>query len=196
MLKVGVTGGIGTGKSTVCRIFSILGIPVYDSDRQAKILMVKDKSLIGKIKKHFGNESYLEDDELNTSYLAATVFDNKEKLKQLNSLVHPAVKKDFEFWASNQDAPYSIKEAALLVETGSYKELDALIVVTAFEKLKIERVLKRDKNRNIDQVKSIINNQLSDDEKKKYADFVINNDENHPILSQVLQIHNELLQKA
>ncbi len=196
MLKVGITGGIGSGKSVVCRILSILNVPVYDADNRAKILMNSNQHLITQVKTEFGEEAYLSNGELNRTVLAGKVFDNPEKLEKLNSFVHPAVREDFHAWSKLQASKYVVKEAALLIETGSYKELDKLILVKAPYSIKLERILRRDDHRNEDQVKSIMERQMKDEEKEKCADFIINNDESHPILSQVLQIHAELEQKA
>lgn len=196
MLKVGVTGGIGSGKSTVCRIFKILGVPVYDSDSRARMLMNTHPDLKDKISHHFGKASYSEDGSLNRSYLADRVFSDADELEKLNALVHPAVKIDFDQWAAQQEADYVIKEAALLVETGSYRELDFLIVVTAPEEVRIDRILFRDDHRSVNQVKEILKKQYTDGEKIKYSDFLVNNDESHLIFPQILQIHTQIIEKS
>jgi dephospho-CoA kinase len=194
MLKVGVTGGIGSGKSTVCKIFEELGVPVYYADDRAKYLMQHEHYLIDQIKKNFGDEVY-ENGKLNRTLLAEKVFNNKPKLDLLNSLVHPAVFRDTERWIDEQEAKgvrYGIKEAALLVETGSYKTLDKLIVVTAPIHMRVNRVSQRD-NVSLDTVMLRVRNQLPDEEKIKFADFVIVNDRdiNH-LHQQVLQINEQL----
>ncbi len=186
---VGLTGGIGSGKSTVARIFEILGIPIYFADDRAKSLMSHDQVLKENIISAFGKESYLENGSLNRSFLAAEVFGDPEKTKIINSLVHPVVKKDFESWVKTQHTPYVIKEAALLFETGSYSSLDKIINVSSAVKIRISRVLMRDKGRSEKQVNDIINQQLPDEEKNKKADFVIKNNENNMLIPQVLKIH-------
>ena len=192
-LLVGITGGIGSGKSTVARIFSILGIPVYYADDRAKWLMANDEALKEQIKANFGQESYSETGVLNRALLASQVFSDEEKVKTINGLVHPAVKADFENWANAKTAPYVLKEAALLFETGSYKDLDKVINVSSPIRIRISRVLMRDPHRNEKQVNDIIDKQLPDEEKNKLADFVIKNTDNKLLIPQVLEIHLQLL---
>lgn len=192
-LQVGVTGGIGSGKSTVARIFSVLGIPVYYADDRAKWLMANDRVLKKQIKDNFGQESYSETGALNRAFLASQVFSDEEKVKTINRLVHPAVKVDFEKWANAQTTPYVVKEAALLFETGSYKDLDKVINISSPIRIRISRVLMRDPHRNEKQVNDIINKQLPDEEKNKLADFVIKNTDNKLLIPQVLEIHRQLL---
>ena len=147
-LQIGITGGIGSGKSLVCRIFSRFGIPVYDADRRAKSLMTTDGILISQIMKEFGDLSYDEKGELNRTYIAAKVFSDEGQLGKLNSLVHPRVAVDYQNWLTeHKDACYVVKEAALLFEAGSNKLMDKVIVVTAPEELRIQRVLARDRHR-------------------------------------------------
>jgi dephospho-CoA kinase len=158
-LLLGVTGGIGSGKSLVCRIFQVLGTPVYNSDLRAKQLMVEDEALIGQIKAAFGEQSYSKGN-LNRQYLAEKVFSDSEKLELLNSLVHPAVGRDFRIWVDrNASQSYLLKEAALIFETGSNKLLDQTILVSAPQQLRIARVLCRDSQRTEEQVRAIISNQ-------------------------------------
>lgn len=192
-LLVGITGGIGSGKSTAAKIFSILGIPVYYADDRAKWLMAHDPELKNQIMATFGNESYTADGSLNRTYLAANVFGDEEKVKSINGLVHPAVKSDFETWFKNQNSPYVLKEAALLFETGSYKDLDKVINVSAPLKIRITRIMLRDPHRSEDQINHIIDQQLPDEEKNSKADFIIKNSDNKLIIPQVLKIHEELL---
>ena len=195
MLKAGITGGIGSGKTTVCKMFEQLGIPVYYADDRAKYLMQHEHFLIDQIKKHFGEEVYV-NGKLDRRVLATKVFNDKAKLDVLNSLVHPVVFRDTERWMEEQKekkVPYVLKEAALLVETGSYKALDELIVVTAPLNARIERVTERD-NTNADEVLARVKNQLPDDEKVKLANFVITNDNGLPELEQqVLKIHEKMI---
>lgn len=193
-LKVGITGGIGSGKSTIRQIFSVLGIPTYDADSRAKWLMENDSELIANISKAFGPQAY-SSGKLNRAYLADRVFSNKMEIEILNGLVHPAVGRDFKEWCANQTSVYVLKEAALLIESGSYKELDHLLLVTSPEELRIDRILQRDPNRTRSDVEKIIANQLSDSEKEKYADFIIINDERSLVTLEVLKIHDILTQK-
>lgn len=192
MIKVGITGGIGSGKSTVCRIFANLDIPIYYADKEAKRLMTYDKSLKKEIKELLGDGAYHKNGRLNRQYVADQVFSDKSKLSKLNALVHPAVSRDLEIWFSNQNSKYAIEEAALLVEIGSYKQMDYLIVVTAPVEMRIKRVVKRD-NSNFDQVKARIDNQLPESEKKKVADFIIDNSGETSLIGQVMKIHHQLI---
>lgn len=194
-LLVGITGGIGAGKSTAAKIFNILGIPVYSADDRAKWLMANDKDLIAAITESFGDSSYNTDGSLNKIFLANEVFSDQEKTKTINGLVHPAVKNDFENWASKQSSPYVLKEAALLFETGSYKDLDKTINVSAPIKVRILRVLTRDPQRSEEQINAIIDRQLPDEQKNKLADFTIKNVDNKMLIPQVLKIHQSLIGK-
>ena len=193
MLKVGITGGIGSGKSTVSRFFSELRVPVYDSDQRAKSLMQHDDSIIIKIKKEFGDNSYL-NNQLNRSYIAEIVFKNELKLKQLNAIVHPVVRTDFNNWLSqNSNSKFVIKEAAIMIESGAYKDLDKLIVVNANREQKIKWIKKRD-NLLLEDIENRIQNQLSDEIRNQYADFIIENSSSKKDLKkQVLSIYNKLI---
>jgi dephospho-CoA kinase len=197
MLKAGITGGIGSGKTTVCKMFEKLGIPVYYADDRAKHLMQHEHFLIDQIKKNFGDDVYV-NGSLDRKALAAKVFNDKPKLELLNSLVHPVVFRDTERWIEEQKekkAPYILKEAALLVETGSYKSLDKLIVVTAPLNTRIERVTARD-NSDAEEVLARVKNQLPEEEKLKLADFVIaNNDGLEELEQQVLKIHEKMMEE-
>lgn len=195
MLKIGVTGGIGSGKSVVSKIFSVLGIPVYDADKMAKNLMASDQSLIAGIIENFGKESYLQDGSINTQYLSK-VFSQESKLKTLNSLVHPRVGKDFLNWTEkHSNSPYIIKEAALLFESGSYQLLDKVITVYSPLNIRIKRVTERDAFRSLEQIYQIVSRQLPEDDKIMKAHYVIHNDENHFLIDQVLSLHTEFLIK-
>ena len=193
MLKVGVTGGIGSGKSTVSRFFSALGVPVYDSDQRAKSLMQHDDSIKSKIKIEFGDNTYHKN-VLNRSYLAEIVFKNESKLKQLNAIVHPVVKTDFINWLSqNSNAKLIIKEAAIMIESGAYKDLDKLIVVNASRNQKIKWIKQRD-HLSLDDIENRIQNQLSDEIRNQYADFIIeNNSGKRELKQQVLSVYNKLI---
>lgn len=192
MLKIGITGGIGSGKSIICRIFNVLGIPVYDADSAAKDIMVSDKALIQAIKGTFGQEAYHEDGSLDREYLAKRVFHDEAELKKLNQLVHPVVIQAAEDWVKQQDSPYTLKEAALLFESGSYKKNDFNILVTAPVDIRVRRVMMRDKVSS-EQVHARMANQLSDDEKYKLTDYVIINDGVTAVIPQVLRLHAEFL---
>lgn len=191
-LLIGLTGGIGSGKSTIARIFQILGIPTYFADDRAKWLMANEPDLIQVIKATFGQEAYLEDGSVNRVFLSKEVFSDPEKVKKINSLVHPAVAKDFSSWAAKQTSPYVLKEAALIFETGSFKDLDYVINVSSPLKVRIARVLMRDSHRSEEQVNQIINQQMPDETKNEMADFIIKNVDNKLLIPQVLKIH-ELL---
>ncbi len=189
MIKIGITGGIGSGKSTVCRIFHVLGIPIYNADNEAKYLMANDKALKSSVINLLGSESY-KNNQLNREFIASKVFKDKDLLKKLNALVHPAVKNDFIKWSEKQKAPYVIYEAALMIESGSYKLLDKVLVVTAPLEQRIARVCERDKVHQ-EKVLARINNQLDQEEMLKYADHVITNDGKISLISQVLELHLE-----
>jgi len=188
-LQIGITGGIGSGKSTVCRIFSALGVPVYDADSRAKSLMTTDGILISQIKKEFGVLAYRTDGEVDREFLAQAVFQDKKKLELLNNLIHPRVAQDYERWVSEQKSEYVLKEAALLFEAKSYLALDKIIVVHAPEELRIKRVMQRDPHRTRQQVKDIMKNQLQDEEKLKLGDYTIVNDESRLVTPQVIELH-------
>lgn len=195
MLKVGITGGIGSGKTTVCKIFATLGIPIYYADDRAKWLMVNSPALQTGITNLFGKESYNEDGQLNRAYIGGIAFKHPKKLHKLNALVHPAVFVDGENWQQEQSAlqvPYTLKEAALLYESGSHKFLDKMIVVTAPEEMRIERVLKRD-GLDREAIQDRIARQMPESEKVAQADYIITNDGQQLLIPQVLGIHQQLL---
>ncbi|MGB3007074.1 MAG: dephospho-CoA kinase [Chitinophagaceae bacterium] len=186
MLKIGLTGGIGSGKSTVAKVFETLGIPVYYADDAAKRLMNTDENLKKNIKKYFGEESYI-NNNLNRSYIASLVFIDKIKLDLLNSLVHPATIADAEAWISEQTTPYVIREAALLFESGAHKGLDYTIGVSAPLSLRIQRVMQRD-GFTIEEVNLRISRQMDEVEKMEKCDFIITNDEKQFVIHQVLEL--------
>lgn len=192
-LQIGITGGIGSGKSTVCRIFSTLGVPVYDADSRAKSLMTTDGILVSQIKKEFGSLSFRSDGNVDREYLAQTVFQDKEKLEKLNKLIHPRVALDYERWVSEQRNEYVLKEAALLFEAKSYQVLDKIILVHAPAEIRIKRVMKRDPQRTQQQVEDIMQNQMRDEEKLKLADFNIVNDESKLVIPQILELHETFI---
>ena len=194
MLRVGVTGGIGSGKSTVARIFEVLGIPVYYADEAAKRLLNEDEDLKQQIIQYFGAGAYL-DGRLQRSWLAGQVFTDPEKLAVLNSLVHPATIIDGEKWMARQTAPYAVKEAALIFESSAAQYLDYVIGVFAPKALRIQRTMKRD-GITRDEVIKRMKNQIDEDIKMKLCDFVIRNDEQRAVLPQVLEIHKKLIRLA
>jgi dephospho-CoA kinase len=188
MIKVGITGGIGSGKTHICGMFKDLGVAVYNADERAKYLMQHHEEVKSKILACFGDEAYI-NGELNRSFLAQEVFANKELLKKLNEIVHPAVAEDAKAWQQeHKDEVYTIKEAALLFETGSYQELDKTILVHADEDERILRVMKRD-NVSKDKVLARIQNQMTDIDKMQMADFIIKNDSTTEIHKIVQKIH-------
>jgi len=194
-LKIGITGGIGAGKTTVCRIFEQLEIPVYYADIRAKDLMREEETLKKKIRQAFGWDAYEKDGELNRPYLAKIVFNDPRQLNILNQIVHPAVFDDYYKWVIEREKEghaYSVKEAALLLESGSYKQLDKIIVVTSPIDLRIERIMKRDHIRR-EEVLKRIENQLSDKERMEKADYVLKNGTNRSIIKQVMNLHKEFL---
>jgi dephospho-CoA kinase len=195
MLKIGLTGGIGSGKTTVAKVFEVLGIPVYYADEAAKELMHTNELLKQQLIFHFGKETFFEDGQLNRKHLSSIVFNNKEKLELLNSLVHPATIADAKEWFSKQQSPYVIKEAALLFESGTAEGLDYIIGVTAPTALRIKRVMDRD-GVSPEDVKKRMTNQVDDIIKMKLCDFVLHNNEQELLLPQVLALHNELIKRS
>jgi dephospho-CoA kinase len=191
MLKVGLTGGIGSGKSTVAKIFAALGIPVYYADKRAKELMSTEPELIKEIISNFSENAYSQG-KLDSTFLAGEVFQNKEKLSLLNSIVHPFTIADAKKWMENQSSAYAIKEAALIFESGSQGEFDCIIGVEAPQSLRILRTMKRDQVER-EKVLERINNQLEESIKMKLCDYVIINDDQSMIIPQVLAIHEMLL---
>ncbi len=194
-IRVGLTGGIGAGKSFVAKIFSLLGVPVYYADDRAKHLMNTDPELRKAIAELFGPRAYGKDGRINRPYLAKEAFGQPEKLRALEAIVHPAVFRDTDRWEEeHKDAPYTLREAALLFESGNYKKLDRIITVAAPEELRIERILQRDKVPR-EAILARIRRQWPEEEKIKRSDFVINNDGRHLVIPQILDIHRKLLEQ-
>lgn len=192
-LLVGVTGGIGSGKSTVCKIFEVLGHYVFYADDKAKWLMNHDRELRMKIIDLFGEEAY-RNGSLNREYIGGRVFNNMPLLGKLNALVHPAVARNLKEWVSeNESQDLLFYEAALMFETGSHKKMSAAILVTAPEQLRIQRVLKRDVHRTEEAIRSIIDNQMDDQKKIPLADYVIDNSEEKSVIMQTLRIYDQVL---
>jgi dephospho-CoA kinase len=194
MKKIGITGGIGAGKSVISKVFQALGYPVYDADSAAKWCYVNDRQLKYAVVNLFGKETYLINGSLNRNYLAKQVFKNQEKLQQLNAIVHPVVKRHFEHWVKeNNQFKLVFKEAAILIETGGYQELDSTILVTAPLNVRLARVMKRDKT-NKEEVLNRIDKQWSDNKKRPLANFELVNNDKKPLLEQILEIEKILLQ--
>lgn len=189
-LKIGLTGGIGSGKSTVAKVFELLGVPVYYADAATKRLYNQDKTLMQKLKAHFGDDIY-NNDEVDRRKLAAVVFTHPEKLALLNSLVHPLTIQDAKNWMAAQQSPYVIKEAALLFESGSVADLDYVIGVQAPQHLRLKRTMDRD-GVGRDEVISRMKRQIDEDLKMKLCDFVIQNNEQELVIPQVLKVHESL----
>lgn len=190
MLRVGLTGGMGSGKTTVARIFQTLGIPVYFADEEAKKLMRQDETIRKAVIEAFGEESY-EGTEPNRSFLVSHVLNNEEQIKRLNAIVHPVTISDAQKWMEKQHAPYALKEAAIIFETGSEAYLDYVIGVTAPEEIRIQRIMKRD-GRSREEVLRFMSRQMDEKEKMDKCDFVIFNDGKQMLIPQVLQVHKQL----
>lgn len=192
MLRIGLTGGIGSGKSTVAGIFEVLNIPVYYADDAAKRLMDEDENVKAAVENNFSKEAY-KNGKLDRKYISDIVFNNADKIALLNSIVHPATIKDADEWIQNQKSPYIIKEAALLFESGSHQKLDYIIGVKAPLDLRILRVMKRD-NSSREEILSRMNKQMDEEVKLALCDFMIINDEEQLVIPQVLQLHEKFLQ--
>jgi dephospho-CoA kinase len=190
-LKVGVTGGIGSGKTTVCRIFSVLGIPVFSADSEARIIMDSNQDVIRQVNELVGKDMYTLG-SLDRIEMAKLIFSNRMLLDGINRIIHPVVSRQYLNWEKNQDAPYSIFEAAILFESGSSKLLDKVITVIAPEEQRIERVVQRN-SLTREQVIERINNQSDDQTKISLSDYVISNSENDMVIPAVLAIHEELI---
>jgi len=192
MLQVGITGGIGSGKSTICKIFELLNISVYNADIEARKILQEDNAIKSRIKEIFGNKILNQNFEIDRTKLAAIVFSNNEKLDQLNAIIHPAIQKKYLLWLQNKTfAPYVLKEAAILFESGSYKNLDFIITVIAPLELRIQRVIDRDKITKSNVMQRIAQ-QITDEEKIKLSQFIILNNNEELIIPQVLKIHKYL----
>ncbi|MFD0751374.1 dephospho-CoA kinase [Mucilaginibacter calamicampi] len=194
MLKIGITGNIGSGKSTVARVFEILGIPVFYADAEAKKVMTYDELLIDGIKKAFGDNAYLPDGTLNRKYIADIVFNSEVELKNLNALVHPAVFRAFNEWSTAfANEPYVIKEAAVLFESGSYKFCDKTVLVAAPIEMRLKRVMDRDHISRAE-VEAREARQFTEERKKELADYLLYNDDTQLLIPQILELHRQFLQ--
>lgn len=191
MLKIGITGGIGSGKSTIARFFEYMfQVPVYYSDVQSKRLIQNDALLIQQIQQAFGEHIYI-DGVIDRKALAHIVFNDEEKLAILNSLIHPAVEKDFEQWCRTYShLPYILKEAALLFESGTYRNLDSVYTVSASEEIRIARVAKRDSSTDAE-VKARISKQWSEEQRNSHAQVIIYNNDEELLIPQLLQLHQK-----
>lgn len=190
MLKVGLTGGIGSGKSLVAEMFKLLGVPVMHADAVAKHLMEEDKHLKAAITHLFGEKVY-PNGRLNRPFLASLVFNDKQKLEALNALVHPATVVYGKQWFGKQHFPYSIKEAAIFFESGTYVEMDKMIGVHAPAEVRLKRAMQRD-SVSEEEIRKRMQNQMNEEEKMSRCDYVIQNDGSKSIIGQILQIHEEL----
>ena len=191
IIRLGITGGIGGGKSTVCKVFSVLGIPIFYSDAEASKLMNTDESLMSAINSVVGEDMYISG-SLDRALLAKYVYNDENLLQQINQLVHPAVFEQFVSWSNTQDAPYAIVEAAILFESGMYKYVDKVATVTAPVEERIDRVITRN-GKTREQVLQIMKNQMDDETKIKMSDYVINNSEKDMVIPVVLKIHEDLI---
>lgn len=199
MLRIGITGGIGSGKSVVCRLFQLLGAPVYDSDYRAKWIMANDLSLRAELIAAFGAQTFTATGHLDRAYLARTAFMDPAQLARLNGLVHPHVGRDFEAWASAQQQAghaYLLKEAALLYESGAYRQLDQIITVFAPQAVRQARVLRRDPHRTAADILAIVDKQMSEEEKMQRADYIVYNDDQQLLIPQVLGLDTSFKQSA
>jgi len=193
MLKIGITGGIGSGKSTVCNILKNLGVPVFSSDDVGKFLLNNDDYLKTQIKKIFDRDMYTSTGRLDRERMAKLVFNNPDELEKLNELVHPKVKAEFDSWCKKNDKrPYVVKEAAILFETGLYLELNKMVTVFCSKEERIRRILKRD-NTTKGQIEKRMIQQMTDDERNKLADYILINDGVEDLLPQVMELHELLL---
>lgn len=195
MIVVGLTGGIGSGKTTVAKMFQALGIPIYIADEEAKELMNASKVIKKKLVGLFGENAYV-GNELNRPFVADIIFKNKALLNEMNAIVHPKVRAHFEKWASKQAAPYVIKEAAILFENGGHKACDFIVTVTAPKELKVARLLKRDPNTTKKKIEAIMANQWTDEAKIELSHFVIENINLEETKNQVKKIHSKIVNNA
>ncbi len=194
MITIGLTGGIGSGKTTIAQWFQEKGIPVYNSDFEAKKLMNENEDLIQQLIELFGDETY-KNGEYNRSYVASKVFNDKELLNQLNAIVHPAVFKHFDEWLDNQNSSFVVKEAAILFESGSYKDCDYIISVIADEEIRIDRVAKRDQL-NEDQIRNRMKSQWTDQQRIEKSDFIIeNNKDLNALKLEFEKVYDEILDR-
>ena len=190
---IGITGGIGAGKSTVSTICKHLGFKVYSSDQRAKEIVSEDSIIKKKLISFFGNNIY-KNGVLDRKFLSNKIFNDKSSLQQINSIIHPAVKKDFNSWViNNSNEKILFKESALLLESGAYKELDKIILIVSDKNLRVSRVLNRDQNRSKKEIESIIDKQIDEVDAIKYADIVIDNNHKKMLLPSVIKEIEKLI---
>jgi len=193
MKKVGITGGIGSGKSVVCSILGTIGVPVYNADREARLLINSDQEVIARIKKEFGEASYDKNGNLDSSYIAGLAFSEPGRLEQLNHITHPFVRKHFNNWVEQHgEHPYLVKEAAIMFESGSYLDMDLVVNVYAPEGIRIQRTIRRE-GMTVDKVKKIIDNQITEKERIERSAYVLINDEQSLLIPQVIALHQMIL---
>jgi dephospho-CoA kinase len=194
LLEIGITGGIGSGKTYVCGLFRKLGVPIYEADTRAHWLMENSPELQKKIIDNFGEATFTAEGKLNRPFLAQQVFHDAQKIALLESWVHPAVAEDYRKWVEeHRQAPYLLKEAALLFEAGSYRSLDAIIVVVAPRQLRIERIRQRDPQRSLAQIEAIIEKQMPDELKRSLATYLIDNSLESDVEGQVQSLHQKII---
>ncbi|MDD5570332.1 MAG: dephospho-CoA kinase [Bacteroidales bacterium] len=191
MIKIGVTGGIGSGKTMICEVFQCLGVPVFNADIEAKKIMSSDKILKALLIKEFGAKTFDKKNKLNNKYIAEVVFNKREKLARLNSIVHPFLFTEFFIWAKKQKTNYVVLDAAIIFESKINKKLDYVITVYAPPLLRIKRIMKRD-NVTKEYVVQRMKNQIDDEKKVKLSDFVIYNDGKQMVMPQVLKINKKI----
>jgi len=191
MIKIGITGGIGSGKTTVCHFFDLLNIPVFTADAEAKRLMITSPDIKNKLKFFLGDDIYFKDQSLDRKKIAKRIFHSSDLLSKINAVVHPAVLKEFEIWCLEKNSPYVLFEAAILFECGLYKKMDINVLITASEKIRINRVVVRD-NATEEEVKSKITKQWKEEKKEDYADCIIHNDNRELLIPQLLNLDKKI----
>ena len=191
VMKLAITGSIGSGKSVVSRMMNVLGVPVYDCDSNAKRLMVNDEFIVSELKRMFGDDCYEDDGTLNRQYIASCIFTDKQNIKRVNSLVHPVVKRDFESWATKQDSNVVAVETAILYESGIVESVDKVLVVWAEKETAIKRTIERSGMSRL-QVENRLKNQMSTDDLLLLSDYSLYNDGDEPLLPLVIELVEQL----
>jgi len=192
---IGLTGGIGSGKTTVGKIFNQLGVPVYEADAASKEIIDTDQRLQQSLKDLLGNEVVQDNGLINRSFMSQKIFNDQDLLQKVNALIHPAVGRDFEQWVKKQRAAYVIKEAAILFESGTYKQCNLIVVVTAPKKLRIQRVMERNQMKR-EEVLARMDRQWPEEKKAEMADYVIDNGGNRSLIKQVIHIHEDIISRT
>ncbi|MEZ5047867.1 MAG: dephospho-CoA kinase [Chitinophagaceae bacterium] len=196
MIKIGITGGIGSGKSTVCQVFAALQIPIFYADEVAKNIYQTSNKVKEALIEHFGEQMYDKNGVFQRDLLRSIVFNNNEELQWINQLIHPIVKEEGNLWFKNQQSPYAIKEAALLIESGSYQDMDFVILVLSPIELRMKRILHRDPFLKTSDIEQRMAMQFSDERKETYADFLIHNDEKKALIPQVIFLHQQIMERC